>query len=165
MCAVAEPVVEEGGYSWNNPVVPPFVAFLSATYLLAVRWVREDTKLAKVKEEHKAAKAAAAPAVVEAVVETPAVEAAPEPATIVAAVAPKSAGVVADWKVSDVVAWLSEQELADHAAAFKAHSINGKMLLVLDEQDLYKVLNVTSPLHRKKIMMAIADLRASYLNP
>lgn len=30
-------------------------------------------------------------------------------------------------------------------------------------QDLYSVCNVVSPLHRKKIMMAINNLRADYL--
>ena len=32
-------------------------------------------------------------------------------------------------------------------------------------QELYKILNIVSPLHRKKLMMAIDELRASYLNP
>ena len=99
----------------------------------------------------------------EAVVEVAAVEV-PEPAPAIV-ITPKSAGTVAEWKVADVVTWLSEQELDAHADNFKAHSINGKMLLVLEEQDMYKVLNITSPLHRKKLMMAINDLRSSYLNP
>ena len=51
-----------------------------------------------------------------------------------------------------------------HAEAFKAHSVNGKMLLALSDQDLYSTLGVTSPLHRKKLLMEISALRKSYLS-
>ena len=59
--------------------------------------------------------------------------------------------------------WLTAIELPMHAEAFKAHSIDGTMLLVLTEEDLYKSLGVASPLHRKKIMMAIGQLRKGFL--
>ena len=36
------------------------------------------------------------------------------------------------------------------------------MLLALSDQDLYATLGVVSPLHRKKLAMGIADLRAAY---
>jgi len=64
-----------------------------------------------------------------------------------------------------VEVWLNDIELPQHARAFKQHSIDGKLLLTLNEQDLYSILNVVSPLHRKKIMMEIAELRSFYLNP
>ena len=69
------------------------------------------------------------------------------------------------WKVNDVVAFLEAIELGTHAEAFKTHSVNGKMLLTLSEQDLYQTLNIVSPLHRKKLLMEIATLRKAYLNP
>ena len=52
-----------------------------------------------------------------------------------------------------------------HVPAFKAHAVNGKLLLTLTEQDMYSVLNIVSPLHRKKLAMGIADLRAAYASP
>merc|ERR1712113_1019145 len=108
------------------------------------------------------------PAVVEAVVETVVVPvdtpAAPE-APVVVVMPTSGSDNPADWKVADVIAFLDAVELSMHADAFKTHSVDGKILLALDEQELYKVLNIVSPLHRKKLMMAIADLRANYLNP
>merc|ERR1712060_379414 len=106
-----------------------------------------------------------APAEVEtvAVAEAAAVEA--EPAIIAEIPAGSKSALVTEWKVADVLVWLKENELEMHAEAFKAHSINGKMLLTLEEQDMYKVLNIVSPLHRKKLMMSINELRSSYLNP
>ena len=77
-----------------------------------------------------------------------------------------SCGVVSTTvKVADVVAWLDAQELGVHADTFKAHAVDGKMLLLLEEQELYQVLNIVSPLHRKKILLGIADLRSSYMSP
>ena len=63
----------------------------------------------------------------------------------------------------DVAAWLDTIELSAHGDAFKTHSVNGKMLLALSEQDLYTTLNVVSPLHRKKLLMEIGALRKAYL--
>jgi len=42
--------------------------------------------------------------------------------------------------------------------------VNGKMLLALSDQDLYSTLGVTSPLHRKKLLMEISQLRKAYLS-
>jgi hypothetical protein len=69
-----------------------------------------------------------------------------------------------DWKVVDVSDWLETIQLPMHAEAFKAHSVNGKMLLTLSDQDLYSTLSVVSPLHRKKLLMEISALRKSYLS-
>jgi hypothetical protein len=63
------------------------------------------------------------------------------------------------WKVNDVVAFLEAIELGTHAEAFKTHSVNGKMLLTLDDKDLKQTLNIESPIVRRKLLMEIATLR------
>lgn len=50
-----------------------------------------------------------------------------------------------------------------HIESFKAHAVDGTMLLVLTDEDLYKTLEVASPLHRKKIMLAVGELRKGFL--
>ena len=57
------------------------------------------------------------------------------------------------------------QELGAHAGEFKKHLVDGKLLLTLTEQDMYATLNIVSPLHRKKLALAIGDLRKAALNP
>lgn len=99
-----------------------------------------------------------------AAVAAPAASAPSAVAAAVTAVAAPTSGVVA-WKTADVCAWLDAVELGQHTEAFKTHSVDGKLLLTLSEQDLYSTLGVASPLHRKKILMEIASLRKSYLNP
>ena len=69
------------------------------------------------------------------------------------------------WKVADVSVWLESIELPMHVEAFKEHSVNGKMLLALTDQDLYQTLGIQSPLHRKKLLMEISAARKAYLNP
>jgi len=103
--------------------------------------------------------------------EAPAEAAAPavvasSPSVVVSAVvaAPSGAAPVT-WKTADVTAWLESIELGAHAESFKTHSVNGKMLLALNDQDLYTTLGVTSPLHRKKLLMEISALRKSFLGP
>ena len=76
--------------------------------------------------------------------------------------APAGAAVT-EWKVADVSSWLESVELGMHADAFKAHSINGKMLLLLSDNDLYQTLEIKSPLHRKKLLMEISLLRKAYM--
>ena len=63
------------------------------------------------------------------------------------------------WKVNDVVAFLEAIELGTHAESFKTHSVNGKMLLTLDDKDLKQTLNIESPIVRRKLLMEIATLR------
>ena len=69
----------------------------------------------------------------------------------------------ATWKTAEVGTWLDSIELGMHTEAFKSHSVNGKMLLALNDQDLYSTLEVKSPLHRKKLLMEISALRKAYL--
>jgi len=98
--------------------------------------------------------AAAAPAQTSAVV-----------AAVTAAAVPVDAADPSTWKVADTCAWLAAQELGEHSEAFKTHAVDGKLLLSLTEQDMYGTLGMTSPLRRKKLLMAIAALRAKYVNP
>jgi hypothetical protein len=71
---------------------------------------------------------------------------------------------VQSWKVRDVVAFLHEIELEEHAEAFKASSVNGKMLLKLNDQKMEKTLNIVNPLHREKLLMEIATLHKATLS-
>jgi hypothetical protein len=68
------------------------------------------------------------------------------------------------WKVRDVVAFLDTIELGMHAEAFKASSVNGKMLLKLNDQKMEKTLNIVNPLHREKLLMEIATLHKATLS-
>merc|ERR1712087_23751 len=169
MCTVAVEEVPTGKLTMSSPEVVTFGSMVGILYLSAFRWALNDKKLEAKKAALAAAHAEAVPevpaevsSVVEAVIEP--VVAAPAVEVVVPVVAPAGASVV-EWKVADVTAWLTSLELDSHADVFKAHAVNGKLLLTLDEQDMYKVLNITSPLHRKKLMMAIAELRSGYLNP
>lgn len=169
MCtAVAEEEAAAGPFSPSHPHNQMFYAIGVVTYLFALKWQSEDRKLAKIIAEHKAEHAPAAEAATESAAPvaaaTPAAAAAPSAVVAAVVSAPPGAAAV-DWKVSDVVSWLEAHELGMHAESFKTHSINGKMLLTLNEQDLYQSLNVVSPLHRKKILMEVAALRKAYLNP
>jgi len=165
MCtAVAEEVEAVGPFSPTVPHNQMFYVTCALTYLFALKWQSEDRKLAKVIAEHKAAHAPAEAEAPAAAPATPAASAATPSAVVAAVVAPVGASAI-DWKVADVAAWLDSIELGMHSETFKTHSINGKMLLTLSEQDLYQSLNVVSPLHRKKILMEVATLRKAYLNP
>jgi len=91
---------------------------------------------------------------------------APSPAvTAVLTAVPVNPADPTTWKVADTCAWLESQELGDHVQAFKTHAVDGKLLFSLTEQDMYSVLEIQSPLRRKKLAMAIAELRSMYLNP
>ena len=59
----------------------------------------------------------------------------------------------------------TDPQLGAHAGEFKKHLVDGKLLLTLTEQDMYATLNIVSPLHRKKLALAIGDLRKAALNP
>jgi|LauGreDrversion4_1035100.scaffolds.fasta_scaffold30384_2 hypothetical protein len=165
MCtAVAEAEAKVGPFSPTLPHNQMFYTMAGVVYLFSLKWQSEDRKLAAFVAEHKAAHPPAEHHDDHAHAEEPAVAAHSPVVAAVAAAAPSSAPVVS-WKVSDVVAFLDTLELGMHAEAFKTHSVNGKMLLTLSEQDLYQTLNIVSPLHRKKLLMEIATLRKAYLNP
>ena len=171
MCTVAEEA-PPGPFAISEPHNQKMYAMIFTTYLFALKWQSADRSLAREIAEHKAAHAPAEPAAAEpeaavaAAVETPAAAAPAAVSPVVAAVAAAPAGASpATWKTGDVAAWLESIELPMHAESFKAHSVNGKMLLALSDQDLYSTLGVTSPLHRKKLLMEISALRKSYLGP
>jgi len=167
MCTAVEATETIGPMSIKKQEVQLFVASAVVLYGGALRWQSIDRSMAKEAAAKKAAHDEAhPPAVVEEVAATPAPAAAsvtvtPAVAAVMAAPAPSVS--VTSWKTSDVVTWLTAVELPMHADAFKAHSIDGTMLLVLTEEDLYKSLGVASPLHRKKIMLAIGELRKGFL--
>jgi hypothetical protein len=168
MCTVAAEEAAPGPLSIKDPTMQGVVGTFASVYVAVIMWQRGDKKLAKEIADHKAAHAPAEPEVspvVAAVAEaapaaTPTLSALAAPAAVAAPGASP-----ADWKVVDVCAWLDSIELGVHAPAFKTHAVDGKLLLSLTEQDLYSVLNVVSPLHRKKLAMAIGELRHKYVNP
>ena len=168
MCtAIAEEAAEISPFSPTIPHNQMFYASAFITYVFAIKWQMADKKLAKDIVAAKAAHAEAHPeeAAAAAAAATEMVAAAMTPA-IVSAVVPAAAPSTASpatWKVADVAAWLDSIELSMHSDSFKTHSVNGKMLLALSDQDLYATLGVVSPLHRKKLLMEISALRKSYL--
>lgn len=165
MCTAVVEEAPTDKLTMSSPEVVTFGSLVGILYLSAFRWAVNDKKLEAKKAALAAAHAEPAPevsVVTEAIVSVEPAVAAPE--VVVAVVAPAGSSV-AEWKVADVTAWLKSIELDSHASVFKTHAVDGKLLLTLDEQDMYKVLNITSPLHRKKLMMAIAELRSGYLSP
>ena len=55
-------------------------------------------------------------------------------------------------------------ELGAYADSFKTHSVNGKMLLVLSDRQLYGPLGVASYPHRQKLLKEISALRNFHLS-
>jgi hypothetical protein len=169
MCTVAEEAAPASPFAVSEPHNQKMYAVIGLTYLFALKWQSGDRALARevaaYKEENPELFAHAAETHAEAA--APAAEAAPvsSPSAVVSAVAAVgTTHPVAEWKVGDVSEWLASIELPMHVDAFKSHSVNGKMLLALSDQDLYSTLSVVSPLHRKKLLMEISALRKSYLS-
>jgi len=168
MCtAIAEEAPAPGTHF--SPVDPTNAAFYGSVvlcYLFTLRWQSRDRALAKeiaAAKEAKAKETAAAAPPPEPEAAVMAGTTAPTSAIVRAVVSAPVGASPADWKTADVAAWLESIELPEHAASFKAHSVNGKMLLALSDQDMYQSLGITSPLHRKKLLMEISALRKSYL--
>ena len=160
MCTAVAEEAPPGPFSLMDPTFQGVLGAFACTYIAVIRWQFKDKALAKEIAAHKAAKEAAAEPVAElspvvsAVVEASAPTAA---APVLSALAAPAAGSSpADWNVAQTGAWLHTLELDQHVPAFKTHAVDGKLLLTLTEQDLYSVLNVVSPLHRKKITMGTA---------
>ena len=160
MCTAVAEEAPPGPFSLSDPTFQGVLGAFACTYIAVIRWQFKDKALAKEIAAHKAAKEAAAEPVAElspivsAVVEASAPTGA---APVLSALAAPAAGSSpADWNVAQTGAWLHTLELDQHVPAFKTHAVDGKLLLTLTEQDLYSVLNVVSPLHRKKITMGTA---------
>ena len=160
MCTAVAEEAPPGPFSLMDPTFQGVLGAFACTYIAVIRWQFKDKALAKEIAAHKAAKEAAAEPVAElspivsAVVEASAPTAAAP--VLSARAAPAAGSSPADWNVAQTGAWLHTLELDQHVPAFKTHAVDGKLLLTLTEQDLYSVLNVVSPLHRKKITMGTA---------
>merc|ERR1712216_363094 len=149
MCTVAEEAAETlHPMSYKKPENAAYYFSGFLMYVFAIRWQSIDKKMA-LEAVEKAAAHAPEPVVEAAVVQESAFVAPASPVVAAVVSAPAPSVSVTSWKTSDVVGWLSAIELPMHADAFKAHSVDGTMLLVLTEEDLYKSLGVASPLHRK----------------
>ena len=172
MCTAVAEEAPPGPFSLSDETFRGVLLCFGVTYLGAINWQRIDRQIAREAAELKAAAhpegdhaaeghAAPAEAHGHAAPAAPALS-----AVTVAVAAPKSGSAnPSDWKVADVTAWLEAQELGAHAEAFKTHLVDGKLLLTLTEQDMYATLNIVSPLHRKKLALAIGDLRKQALSP
>lgn len=160
MCTAVAEEAPPGPFSLKDPTFQGVLGAFACTYIAVIRWQSKDKALAKEIAAHKAAKEAAAEPVadlspiVSAVVEASAPTAAAP--VLSAHAAPAAGSSPAEWNVAQTGAWLHTLELDQHVPAFKTHAVDGKLLLTLTEQDLYSVLNVVSPLHRKKITMGTA---------
>lgn len=67
---------------------------------------------------------------------------------------------VVEWTSSDVVAWLKETGYEEYASVFRAHEIDGKVLLMLKEEDLKsEIMNIHKIGAIKKIYLAIKQLQ------
>jgi len=164
MCTTVAEEAKPSPFSPADPTNAAFYASMFFAYCFTLRWQSKDRALAKEIAAAKEAKAAASPDEPAAAAATTAA-ASPVSAVVAAVSAPAAppGASPAVWKTTDVAGWLDSIELGMHADTFKTHSVNGKMLLALSDQDLYSTLGVTSPLHRKKLLMEIPALRKMYL--
>lgn len=166
MCTAVAEEAPPGPFSLSDPTMQGVLGAFACTYIAVIRWQLKDKALAKEVALHKAAKAPAEPIadlspIVAAVVEAAApTGAAPVLSARMAPAAAAAGASPTDWNVGETGAWLHGLELGAHAPAFKTHAVDGKLLLTLTEQDLYSVLNVVSPLHRKKITMGTAACKS-----
>lgn len=162
-----------GKFSLKDPMTQSALACVGAVYFCMYRWVQADKALAKEIAAHQAAHLVehAHEEVHHNVsgehISEPEPEATPPAAAsiVAAVVASEPSSSIADWKTGEVTAWLSGLELPQHADAFKAASIDGMMLLTLTDAELHQELGVSSALHRKKITLAIGELRKRYISP
>ena len=70
---------------------------------------------------------------------------------------------VLQWKTADVKRWLEiEMELPQYVEAFESSSVNGPLLLALSERELEQDLNISIPLHRRKILLETEGMQAKY---
>jgi hypothetical protein len=67
---------------------------------------------------------------------------------------------VSYWGVDHVVEWLKALSLGQYEDSFRDGSIDGPFLCELTDDDLLNVLGVEHKLHRKKILLGIAQLRS-----
>ena len=64
------------------------------------------------------------------------------------------------WTSAQVCEWMEHVlGMPEHAPTFRQNKVDGVMLIQLDDEDLEGLLNVSLPLHRRKIMRCITELR------
>lgn len=67
---------------------------------------------------------------------------------------------VVEWTSSDVSAWLNENGYGEYAGIFRTNGIDGKVLLMLKEEDLKsEYMNINKIGAIKKIYLAIKQLQ------
>ena len=64
-----------------------------------------------------------------------------------------------NWKVQDVLEWLSSLGLGQYGDAFRDGAVDGGLLVNLTNDDLLNTLGVEHKLHRKKILLSIEQLK------
>ena len=78
--------------------------------------------------------------------------------------APEDDHNVHQWSVKEVVAWVEDaMELPELGGNFARNAVDGALLLQLCDRDLHDMLDVQLPMHRRKLMMAIDELRRTDL--
>lgn len=71
---------------------------------------------------------------------------------------------VIEWTPTDVIAWLKEIGYEEYAALFYKHEIDGKVLLMLKEEDLKSdIMNIDKMGVIKKLYLAIKQLQRDNL--
>jgi hypothetical protein len=68
------------------------------------------------------------------------------------------------WEVDQVVDWLKALSLGQYEDSLRDGSVDGPFLFELTDEDLMNILGVEHKLHRKKILLAIDQLR-SFVSP
>lgn len=63
-----------------------------------------------------------------------------------------------NWEVEDVCNFLRENDMGQYSSEFTTHKINGKALMLLNENHL-KDLGVNTVIHRLKLMKSISEFR------
>lgn len=174
MCTAAVEATEKGPLSLSRRENQELLALIGSLYVGMGFWnmstKKEEAKKAAEHAAHAEAhpEAHAAPVHHEEEAHAAHVEVTPvAPVSVVTKVvmAASLPANPAEWKVAHVTKWLDDLELPQLAQSFTQQSVNGTLLLCLNEAELHQELSVKSSLHRKKILMAIGDLRKAYVNP
>ena len=77
-----------------------------------------------------------------------------------------AAEMVGSWSYADAAKWARNADLhANFVSNIKNHEIDGKTLLVLEDNDIKNEMEVASGIARKKILNAIAELKAVAIDP
>ena len=64
-----------------------------------------------------------------------------------------------EWDEATVGEWLESIGLGQHAPAFARRRVDGRLLLLIDDEDLASELGVASRLERKRVLSKVEELR------